>query len=68
MGMAKMVLIAALLVMAAVVIVLGVGIGNFGKGGREGGRFSNKMMQWRIGLQFLAVILILVFVVLTQGG
>ena len=48
--------------------VLGIGIGNFGKGGRDSGRFSNKMMQWRIGLQFLAVILILIFVTLMQGA
>lgn len=66
--MTKAVLIVALLTMVAVVIVLGIGIGNFGKGTRDSGRFSNKMMQWRVGLQFLAVILILIFVMLSGRG
>ena len=64
--MATPILILALFVMIAVVIVLGIGIGNFGKGGRQGARFSNRMMRWRVGLQFLAVLLILLFVVLSR--
>lgn len=66
--MTKLVLIAALVLMAAVVVVLALGIGNFGKGGQEGARYSNRMMRWRIGLQFAAVLLILLFVMLAGRG
>ena len=54
-----------LLALAACVAVLGVlafGIGGFGRGGEARAKQSNKLMQWRIGLQFLAVLLILAFV------
>ena len=56
--MNKLLLIAILVVMIGVVVVLALGIGNFGKGGAEGARKSNRMMWWRIGLQALAVALI----------
>ena len=55
-----------LLVMAAVVVVLAIGIGQFGRGGLKAGQRSNKMMQARLILQGLAVVLILLFVFL--GG
>ena len=50
--------------MIGVVVVLALGIGNFGKGGAEGARKSNRMMWWRIGLQALAVALIFILVAL----
>ena len=53
--------------MGAVVIVLVLGIGSM-SGGRKGKKSvesSNKLMRWRVGIQFLAIALlaILVFVV-----
>jgi len=53
--------------MGAVVIVLVLGIGSM-SGGRKGEKSverSNKLMRWRVGIQFLAIALlaILVFVV-----
>lgn len=60
--------IIAALVMLAVVVVLVRGITLFGKGGVEAAKKSNRMMQWRLGLQFLAVVLILFFFWMRSGG
>lgn len=46
----------------AVVAVLLFGIGSFAKGGEFNKKYANKAMRWRIIAQFLAVILILLFV------
>ena len=50
----------------AVLAVLGLGLASFARGGGDR-RWSNKLMQLRIGLQFVAVILIVAFV-WTFGG
>ena len=60
------ILIAA--VMLGVVGVLLFGIGSFAKGGEFNRKYANKAMRWRIGAQFVAVILILLFVWLRRGG
>lgn len=52
----------------AVVVILAIGISHFGKGDLESAKKSNKMMQWRIGAQFLAVVLILLFLWIRSGG
>ncbi len=55
----------------AVLIVLGIlvlGIGTFGKGGEFNHKHANKIMRWRIGAQFVAVLLILLFVYLRGEG
>ena len=58
-----------LLAVAAVVIVLMIGIGGFAKGGEFNLKYGNKMMRLRIAAQFVAVLLILLFVYLRgQGG
>jgi hypothetical protein len=44
------------------------GIGSFAKGGEFSKKYSNKAMQWRIAAQFVAVLLILLFVWLRRGG
>ena len=49
-------LILAPLAMIAVLFVLGRGIFFFAKGAPGSGHASNRMMQWRIALQFVAVI------------
>lgn len=44
-------------VMAAVVVVLGLGLFNMLRGGS--GSRSQTLMRWRVGLQFVAVILLM---------
>ncbi|MEO1640752.1 MAG: twin transmembrane helix small protein [Pseudomonadota bacterium] len=52
----------------AVLIILMLGIGTFGKGGEFNKKHANKIMRWRIGAQLIAVILIVVFVYLRGNG
>lgn len=51
----------------AVVAVLMVGIGGFARGGDFNRKHANKIMRLRLLLQFVAVILIVLFVYLTRG-
>ena len=57
-----------LVMMAAVVVVLAIGIGGFAKGGAFNATYSNKMMRLRLLLQFVAVLLILLFIYLRGTG
>lgn len=60
-----------LLVVLAVLITAGIlllGIGAFGKGGEFNRRHANRLMRYRIGAQFVAVALIMLYVWLRQGG
>ncbi|WP_170764039.1 twin transmembrane helix small protein [Ruegeria lacuscaerulensis] len=61
-------MVVLLLAMAAVVVVLAIGISNFGKSGRNAALKSNKMMQLRILFQFIAVVLIVLYVWLRGQG
>ena len=48
----------------ACLVVLGIllfGIGTFAKGGEFNKRNANKIMRWRLGVQFIAVVLIAAF-------
>jgi hypothetical protein len=55
--------------MLAVVAILMFGIGGFAKGGDFNKKHANKVMRWRIYAQFIAVLLILLFVfVRRQSG
>ena len=54
--------------MAAVAIILMIGIGGFGRGGEFNRKYSNKLMRMRILAQFVAVVLILLFVWIARGG
>ena len=51
----------------AVVAVLMVGIGGFARGGDFNRKHANKIMRLRLLLQFVAVVLIVLFVYLTRG-
>ncbi|MEO0913474.1 MAG: twin transmembrane helix small protein [Pseudomonadota bacterium] len=51
----------ALFACLAVVAVLMVGIGGFAKGGEFNKKYANKIMRLRLLLQFIAVVLIVVF-------
>lgn len=46
----------------AVAVILAMGISSFGKEGIENARKANKYMRWRLIGQFIAVLLILLFV------
>lgn len=46
----------------AVVVVLMVGVLSFGRGGEFNRKYANKIMRLRLLAQFIAVILIVVFV------
>jgi hypothetical protein len=48
----------------ACLVVLGIllfGIGTFAKGGEFNRRNANRIMRWRLGVQFVAVIAIVAF-------
>ncbi|WP_417211646.1 twin transmembrane helix small protein [Antarctobacter sp.] len=53
--------------MLAVLAVLLFGIGSFAKGGAFNKKYANKAMRWRIAAQFIAVVLILLFVWIRGG-
>ena len=60
-----------IVVAIACLVVLGIlltGIGGFAKGGDFNRKHANKIMRWRIYAQFIAVILILLFVLIRRGG
>jgi hypothetical protein len=52
----------------AVAVILIRGISTFGKEGVENAKRSNKYMQWRLIAQFVAIILILIFVYFRRQG
>lgn len=60
-----------IVVAIACLIVLGIllwGVSSFGRGGEYNSKNANKIMRYRIIAQFVAVILILLFVWLRRGG
>ena len=60
-----------IVVVIAVLIVLGIlltGIGGFAKGGDFNKKHANRIMRYRIYAQFIAVALILVFVLVRGSG
>lgn len=54
--------------MILVVVILLLGIGSFGKGGEFHRKNANRLMRYRVGAQFVAILLILVFVLVRRGG
>jgi hypothetical protein len=60
--------ILAALACLAVVAILGFGIGGFGKSGEAGGKQSNRLMQYRIGAQLVAVLFIVLLVYMRRQG
>jgi hypothetical protein len=57
-----------LLAVVAVAVVLLIGLGGFARGKEFNRKHANRVMRWRIGLQALAVALILLFIFLRQGA
>lgn len=50
------------------ILFLGIGTFGFGKESIENSKRSNKLMRWRIIAQFIAVVLILLFVYIRRQG
>ncbi|MEP1354727.1 MAG: twin transmembrane helix small protein [Tateyamaria sp.] len=61
-------LILIVLACLAVVVVLMLGLGGFAKGSGWAQKNSNKLMQYRIAAQFVAVLLIVAYVYFRQSG
>jgi hypothetical protein len=60
-----------IIVAIACLVVLGIlltGIGGFAKGGDFNRKHANKIMRWRIYAQFVAILLILAFVLIRGKG
>jgi hypothetical protein len=53
------------LTVAAVAVVLVWGLSTLLRGGTP--NLSQQLMRWRIGLQFIAILVIMLFVYLTRG-
>ena len=53
--------ILSIVLLLAVGIVLILGIGTLFKGGETSKKYSNKLMQWRVLLQFIAIVVLVVF-------
>ena len=51
----------SIILLLAVGVVLILGIGTLFKGGNTSKKYSNKLMQLRVLLQFVAIILLVVF-------
>lgn len=60
-----------IVVAIACLVVLGIlltGIGGFAKGGDFNRKHANRIMRYRIYAQFIAVVLLLLFVLVRRGG
>lgn len=57
-------LVIVIIAVLAVAGILMFGVGTFGKGGDFNRKHANRIMRWRIGAQFVAVLLILLYVFL----
>ena len=53
--------ILSIVLLLTVGIVLILGIGTLFKGGETSKKYSNKLMHWRVLLQFIAIIVLVVF-------
>ena len=50
-----------IVLLLAVGIILILGIGTLFKGGETSKKYSNKLMQWRVLLQFIAILVLVGF-------
>ena len=53
--------ILSIVLLIAVGVVLILGIGTLFKGGETSKKYSNRLMQWRVLLQFMAIIVLVGF-------
>ncbi len=54
----------AMIASLAVLVILLIGVGGFAKGGEFNRKYANKIMRLRILAQFIAVVLIVLYVLL----
>ena len=54
-------ILSIILLIAVGIVVLILGIGTLFKGGNTSKKYSNKLMQMRVLLQFLAIIMLIIF-------
>ncbi|MGB0798434.1 MAG: twin transmembrane helix small protein [Planktomarina sp.] len=59
--------IIATIACVVVLIILAIGVGGFAAGGDFNRKYANKIMRWRIGAQFVAIILILAALIFGRG-
>ncbi len=52
----------------AVLVILMIGVGSFGRGGDWHRKNANRIMRWRIGAQAVAVLVILLYVFVRRMG
>lgn len=52
----------------AVLVILAIGIGSFGKGGDFNRKHANRLMRYRLAAQFVAVVLIVGFAWMRSRG
>ena len=53
--------IVSITLLIAVVVVLVLGLGTLFKGGKTSKKYSNKLMQLRVLLQFIAIVALVIF-------
>lgn len=58
----------AAVVCIGVVVILAIGIGSFAKGGEFHKKNANRLMRYRLAAQFVAVLVILLFIVVRGGN
>jgi ABC-type Na+ efflux pump permease subunit len=58
--------VAVIIALAAVAVILGMGLVNMMRGGSP--QRSQNLMRWRVTLQFLAIIVIIIVVWATRPG
>ena len=65
----KPLFILAAVAVLVVTVILMVGVGGFARGGDFNRKHANRIMRWRVIAQFIAVLLILAFVLIrSQWG
>lgn len=65
MNAANIVYYLTIMAVLAVAVVLVFGLSTLLRGGNT--NLSQRLMRWRVGLQFIAILLIVLFVFLTRG-
>lgn len=60
--------IVAAIASLVVLVILLIGIGGFARGGEFNRKHANRIMRWRLGAQFVAVIIIVTFAWFRMGG
>lgn len=52
----------------SVLVILMIGIGGFARGGEFNAKHGNRMMRYRLAAQFVAIVLVLIYVTVRHKG